>query len=123
MELVTDEAKHLLESMLKFDSAERISAEQALKHKWFDQLYEIKKDNVSKDLFDKTLKNLQNVAQNEILLSQIMSMIVYDQQLSAEKKLYAQVFDQLDANKDGILTKDELMNGYMRIHMLTKEDA
>lgn len=41
LELVTDEAKDLLEKMLEFDSTRRISAEQALEHKWFVLVHEI----------------------------------------------------------------------------------
>jgi serine/threonine protein kinase len=38
---ISDEAKDLIESMLQYDPGDRITAEEALNHPWFQRFYDL----------------------------------------------------------------------------------
>lgn len=52
---ISEDAKDLIKKMLKFDATQRVSARQALQHKWFDNAPDVAVDI---DLMKESLANL-----------------------------------------------------------------
>lgn len=55
---ISAEAKDLVKRMLEYDPAKRISAKDALQHKWIKE--NAKEEKVERTLATKTLSNLRN---------------------------------------------------------------
>lgn len=106
---ISPEAKDLVKKLLTYDASERISAEDALKHKWIS-------DNSSIDIDNKTAENaLGNLGKfrADQKLKQAAYAFIASQLISkSEKDRLAKIFKAIDKNGDGKLSKEEILDGY-----------
>jgi Ca2+-binding EF-hand superfamily protein len=109
---ISQDAIDLLKNLLEIDYNERISAESALKHQWFDH---VKTDDakLSRNLIE-ALSHLGSYASTSKLIDAIQGFIARQIVTHKESKDLAEVFKTLDSNWDGKLSKDELFKYYKK---------
>ncbi len=106
---ISDEAKDLIQKLLTYDPADRISAEEALEHTWI-------KSNGAVSVDAKSAENALNALQGfraEQKLKQAAYSFIASQLISkSEKERLAKIFKAIDKNGDGKLSKEEILEGY-----------
>lgn len=107
---ISPEAKSLIVQMLKFNPQERISAEEALRHPWIRGLADLNKVEID----SKSLNNLQSFHAEMKLQYAILSFIAFQMVSKEDSKRLAATFSQIDKNKDGKLSHEELLDAYMQ---------
>jgi len=111
---VSDEAKELIKKMLTKDINKRISALESMQDPWFKK-FEEKKD-YDKKLAKNVLTNMQKFKKHRTLEKTIISFIINqlvkkDERLELEKQ-----FKDWDTNGDGVLSREEIVNGYRKTY-------
>lgn len=94
-----DEALDLLEKMLKFDPDKRITVEQAMKHKYFDDIpseVDEKPEPVSKFDFDFEDQELSITDLRELILHEIM--LYHDQKLLDDYEKLKEIYKKNERN-------------------------
>jgi len=122
---VSQEAVALVKKMLTYNPKSRISAEAALSDPWFKR-FDAKKTNDSLEVLGcvKNLKQfkVQTAMQQAVLTYMAGHMIGKDE----EKKL-REIFKSLDMDHNGLLSIDELTEGYRQLFngdmVAAKEEA
>ena len=103
----------LLKKLLTIDPKQRISANEALNHKWF-------RDNTSKELFNtikdqKTIKklihNLKTYKRESMIQEVALAYLVHNFPQMKEVITANKLFNQIDLDGDGKINKDELLKG------------
>ena len=107
-EQVSEEAKDLIRKMLTKNEDARISAKEALQHKWFKNM---KDDKRNKKVVLKAMNNLVGFQADRKLQYAVLHFITSQLTSTAETKDLKAVFLQLDANGDGKLSREELVEG------------
>lgn len=102
---VSKSAKDLISKMLTFDQTERISAKQALGHPWFE---ESKGEGVP---LNSSLGNLSAFMFSGRFQQLVSFYIANNLTTSEERGKIMDIFRELDADKDGKLSRDELIKG------------
>ena len=101
---VSESAKDLLMKLLKTNPAERISAAEACVHPWITQYAKI----ANRENMNRVLKGIKNYKRKsklrEAIQTFIVSKIIDPGEFFEEKE----VFQAIDVNRDGIITKEEL---------------
>jgi calcium-dependent protein kinase len=105
---VSKEAKDLIKKLLTYKPEDRISAEDALQHPWIHDF----KVEVDSESASSALKNLRGFRSEQKLKVAAASYIGSQLISKTEKEKLGKIFKALDANGDGKLSKDEIMNGY-----------
>lgn len=111
---ISDGSKKLLKKMLEYDAMKRVSMENALHDEWLQQY------NLTKSLDDKIVKRtLVNLLQLkfERKLQEFVWMFFVNNFNSNSVNLkdnVLHVFQSVDLNGDGILSKEELIQAYSR---------
>jgi len=115
---VSQNAKDLVEGLMCFNPRQRFTAEEALAHKWMEQLDKLDTSSLGEDMVEKlgsygALSNLKRSALQAIAL----------QLDDAQQKCPREQFTALDKNSDGMLTEQELAFGLQRagIHLDAEE--
>ena len=114
---ISDEAKDLISSCLEMDVAKRISAEEALKHPWFQnnkskELYnEIKNTNTIKKL----VENLKNYHSNSVITETALAYLVHNFPQTSDVINSCKLFNMIDLNGDGKITQEELYEGLNKV--------
>jgi len=106
---ISDDAKNLIRKMLTFNPADRINARQALNDKW------IQNNTQASPINQKALKNLADFSSRNKLKQAILTFIVTQMTSQAEKEELQKTFQTLDRDSNGVLTKDELIEGYKKV--------
>lgn len=110
---ISPDAKDLVRKMLEYDPSKRYSAMQALQHKWI--VTHTSLDKVDKSIASKTLSNLRNF-RGELKLKRATMAFIASQLVSKEEtRDLEKMFKQLDKNGDGMLSKEEIIEGYEEI--------
>lgn len=109
---VSDPAKDLIRKMLTLDPEARISAKAALEHPW------IHKSNIDQGILYNTLMRVKDFSSKnkfqEVIYSYILSHIIPHEHIKTLKL----IFQHLDYNSDGKLSKSEILytlNGIMEL--------
>jgi calcium-dependent protein kinase len=110
-EKISNDAKDLIKKIL-VPEKKRISAEKALKHKWITS--NLKKDPENDEFVKGALDKLIDFNSENKLKDTIKLFIITQLMSSKELKETKLIFEQLDENGDGKLSKDELVNGYSK---------
>jgi len=113
-ELTSKEAKDLLKKMLTYDPDKRISAIDALKDPWIIKNTEKESAAIAMKTLP-ALNNLRKFRADSTLKQAAMTYIVSQLIDEKEKKELLKVFQKLDKNGDGKLSKDELITGYAEV--------
>lgn len=106
---ISYDAKNLIRKMLTFNPADRISAREALNDKW------IQNNTSGAPLNQKALKNLADFSSRNKLKQAILTFIVTQMTSQSEKDELQKTFQSLDKDSNGVLTKDELIEGYKKV--------
>jgi calcium-dependent protein kinase len=101
----------LIRKMLKYSTESRISASNALRDSWIDY-YESKEESNTLGILE-GIKNLQKFKVNSVIQKAVLSYIaVHSINLEEEKRL-REIFTAIDKDKNGLLSLEELVKGYM----------
>ena len=107
--------KDFVRQLLSYDPAKRLTATEALKHPWVREYRQrVKNENLSKHLIE-CLRNLENFNTGPKLQAAVINFVVKHLTDKKELTMITRQFKNLDADDDGILTKDELVMGYVSI--------
>jgi calcium-dependent protein kinase len=106
---ISMDAKNLIKKMLTYNAKERISALEALNDKW------IQANACQNTLNIKVLSNLSGFHAKNKLKQAILSFIATQVVSQVDKEDLQKAFKALDKDSDGKLTRDELIEGYMKL--------
>jgi calcium-dependent protein kinase len=107
-------AKDLLSKILVLDSKSRITAAECLKHSWFNSC---KDHNLNKDAMTRSISNLKSFSSRLKMQQAAMTLISTQMINNAEMTEMRAMFDKLDVNFDGKLTKEEVLEGFKAMEM------
>ena len=106
---ISDEAKDLISKCLKYETNKRITIQEALNHRFFDDLKEAKKFTEEDRTKLINLKKLNKFSKFYQLILTYLSYNYSDNKLLNE---LSQLYDKLDKNSDYHITKAELYKAY-----------
>jgi calcium-dependent protein kinase len=110
---VSDEGKDLISKMLTFAPADRYSASQCLSHTWLTEHNKIRKVDINFSI--KALSNMKKFHAERKLQQAALTYIVNHLLSKEEKNELLELFQSFDKNGDGVLTKEEIYEGYKSI--------
>jgi calcium-dependent protein kinase len=108
-EHVSDSAKNLILKMLTFKPEERPSAGQCLEHPW---IKDHNKRVINPNLGKKCLNNMRKFHAGRKLQQAALTYIVNYLLTKEEKNEMLEMFQSLDTNGDGVLSSEEIYEGY-----------
>lgn len=120
---LSDNAKDLITNLLKYKPEERITAEQALNHPWF-KTEDIKKidhldDNIAKEL----LSNLEKYNSDNKIKCAVIAYLVHQNTNIKECIDASRLFNTIDTDHDGKITKEELKNAFIQYYNISEIEA
>lgn len=105
----------LIKRLLTYDRNKRISASEALQHAWIAK-YVAREKRVTDEEILLSLNNLKNFRVQTLFQAAVLSYIT-SQQLSQEEEARIRgIFDSFDKDKNGQLTKEELIDVLRYMH-------
>lgn len=110
---ISKEGIELVKRMLKFDAESRITAQEALNHPWFK--IQLSSDKGDAQFATNALSNLREFRAERKLQQAVVSFMVTQLASKDEMQELQKAFNRLDANGDGKLSQDELLNGFKDI--------
>ena len=111
---VSDEAKALIKKMLTKDVNKRITALDSMQDPWFKKFEE--KEQYDKNLAKSVLKNMKKFKKHRTLEKTIISFIINQLIKKDERHELEKHFKDWDTNGDGVLSKEEIINGYKKTY-------
>ena len=104
---ISQEAIEYIKQLLEYNADKRLSAEQAVANSWLINMSEKTKDeiNLNNDIIGNLTKFKSTVTLQKATLAFLANQISINQEI---KKLKDE-FDKIDENKDGEISKDELI--------------
>jgi calcium-dependent protein kinase len=114
---ISNEAKDLINKLLELNPIKRLSAKEALEHKWFKK-FNIKRDQKNKikeKNLNQIIKNITEFRAEQKLQQATLAYLIHNLTTSEEIQDLKEVFMYFDTNHDGRLTKEEFLNGLTRI--------
>ena len=112
---VSEEAKSFVKQMMTYDAKFRPDAETALKNPWLKAFEEIDKQHLDKKSAQIALENLKKFRIKNKLGHAIWIFLVQNLATNDEHKKLLKLFEALDKDRNGILNKEELIQGYKQI--------
>jgi len=97
-----------IKKMLTYDMDKRISASAALQEPWITKYVSERKKVTEKELL-LSLHNLKNFRTQTLFQSAVLSYIASQQLSKPDEEKIRNLFDSFDKDKDGQLTKKELL--------------
>lgn len=111
---VSPQAKNLISLLLEKDISKRLSAENAIKHKWFTEITPHKK-NISNTNLEKVICNMRNYTAESKLVQATLAFIIHNMELNEEVRTLKKVFFSMDDSGDGRISKAELIKGLSKV--------
>ena len=111
---VSDNAKNLIQKMLNINPKKRLSALEALQDVWFKENEE--KSSTDKKLSKSVLKNMKKFKKNRKFEKATIAFIINQLVLKDERNELEKQFKEWDLNGDGVLSKEEIVNGYKKTY-------
>ena len=109
---ISDDAKNLIKKMLEYEPAKRISAMEALQHPWFAHFDEIENKQVAKSALD----NMKKFKRNKKFELATIAFIINQLTSKEDREELLKQFRIWDKNKDGVLNKEEILEGYNNVY-------
>ena len=103
----------------------RITAEEALKHKWFSTkaVSEMEHNNAIKPKnLSKLLNNLTKYRSDNILRCAVIAYLVHNSTQLNQAHEAIKLFNKIDKNGDGKITPEELFSGFQELKKKTDEE-
>eukprot|EP00826_Nyctotherus_ovalis_P049524 TRINITY_DN599_c0_g3_i4.p2 TRINITY_DN599_c0_g3~~TRINITY_DN599_c0_g3_i4.p2 ORF type:complete len:209 (-),score=72.37 TRINITY_DN599_c0_g3_i4:103-729(-) len=107
--------------MLKYDPDKRITAFDALNHPWITKYTTLKAHDEKLNVL--SLKRLQSFKVRNQLQQAVIAYIANHLQSQETMNKLKEVFQQFDKNGDGVLERNELLEGYMKLGKTKKQAA
>jgi len=113
---ISKEAKDLIKKLLTYNPDKRIAAKDAIKDPWI-----MKATNSQKDLFEITMKalsvldNLRSFKTGTVLRKTTMTYIVSQLLNESDRNTVITMFQRLDKDGDGKISKEEFVDGYSEL--------
>ena len=112
--IISEDAKDLVKGLLQIDPKKRYTAQEALNHKWFESekiktnksAYDIKNRQVNK-----LVDNLIKYKSDNILRCAVIALLVHNSIQLNQAHDAVKLFNKIDKNGDGKITREELFNG------------
>jgi len=111
-DIISKEGKEFVRNLLKADPSKRMPIGQCVKHPWLTEAGNLK--HVSTEDSAKILNNLKQFS-NGSTFSRMCITAVARQLDHRQLKDIHKVFREMDVNSDGVLSYDEVYNGFSRI--------
>jgi calcium-dependent protein kinase len=112
--VISEDAKDLIKGLLQINPKERYTAKQALNHKWFKN-EKVKASqncyNIKNRQLNKLLENLIKYRSDNILRCAVIALLVHNSIQLNQAHDAVKLFNKIDKNGDGKISKDELFNG------------
>ena len=124
---ISNEAKDLIQSLLKIDPLDRISADEALKHPWFitnntrQKVNDILKDPYKEKIIEKFMSNLKAYRNINRLQQISVAYLVHNFPQMEEIENAYKVFNKFDVNGDGRVSREEFKGGLRSFTSLSQE--
>ena len=118
---VSNEAKEFVCQLMTFDPKNRPDAETALSNHWLCFFKEANKVFINKKSAQLALDNLRKFRVKNKLQHAIWIFLVQNLSTDEEHKKLLELFESLDKDGNGMLNKEELIQGYQ--NMLNAADA
>jgi calcium-dependent protein kinase len=116
------EAKDLIKSLLTKNTKVRLSAEQALNNIWFLKFKTKEQANMLKpEKIQTCLKNIKNYQGGYILQQAALAYLVHNNTHLPEVQDAYRLFNLIDENNDGQITKEEFYNGLKKFHTVDEK--
>ena len=112
--VISNDAKDLIKGLLQLDPKKRYTAKEALEHKWFKNektkasqtVYNIKNRQLNK-----LIDNLVKYRSDNILRCAVIALLVHNSIQLNQAHDAVKLFNLIDKNGDGRITREELFNG------------
>ena len=111
---VSKEAKNLVKKMIEKNPEKRVSALEALQDVWFKNNKQKKK--ADKVLAKNVLQNMKKFKKNKKFEKATISFIINQLVLKDERNDLERQFKEWDTNGDGVLSRDEIIQGYKKTY-------
>ena len=110
---ISSDVKNLLIKLLEVNPSKRISAGEAIKHVWFKENRSKENFNIIKnfDLIKKFMVNLKNYKSDSIIQETALAYLVHNFPQNNEVINACKLFNTLDNDNKGKITKKELLSG------------
>ena len=109
---ISDDAKNLIKKMLEYEPAKRISAMETLQHPWFGHYDEMENKLVAKSALD----NMKKFKRNKKFEMATIAFIINQLTSKEDREELLKQFRIWDKNKDGVLNKEEILEGYRNVY-------
>ena len=114
---VSAEGKDLVSLLLAKLPAKRLTAAAALKHPWFAKFAQKNKaKSPQEENMIHTLRNLKNFKAQSILQKAALTYIAIQLLSKTQEIQMREMFNIIDKDKDGELTRQELYEGYVKLY-------
>lgn len=111
---VSSNAKMLISSLLQYDPRNRLTARQALEHEWI-QSYSEESLSASAPLLTEVLGNLGEFRVSQKLQHAVLTYIVAQTSIHQDTQELIGIFQKIDSNGDGRISKHELYEEYFKL--------
>jgi calcium-dependent protein kinase len=103
-----------VKQLLTYDAKKRPNAEEALENEWLNEM--IRPEGEEKVLQSGVLDNLAKFTSAVTLQKATLSFNANQMNMNEEIKKLKDSFDKIDVNKDGVVSKDELIQCLESVH-------
>ena len=117
---VSEEAKELVKKMLEIDPEKRISALDAMQDVWIKNHESKAKGNSA--LAKNVISNMKSFKKNKNFEKLTISFIINQLMLKEERADLERQFKEWDLNGDGVLSRDEIIQGYKKTYGTVDEN-
>ena len=112
--IISDDAKDLVKGLLQVNPKKRYNAKDALAHRWFEN-EKIKSNKSAYDIknrqVNKLVDNLTKYKSDNILRCAVIALLVHNSIQLNQAHDAVKLFNKIDKNGDGKITREELFNG------------